>query len=449
MNTKSEKKSYLTPMVFSMILLTGFVSYFLVSEFDKEKDAMILEERDKIFVSVFTHLEEGKEMPFRLGENSSIEWKKDTIDGKVNFNLNYMDRDSYQLPEIKTERFDSVGSQLMKNIFSTHGDRIGDSTFVIGGLKDKRGMDKFQEMTIEARVSGDEEMFELTSIKDNNQEMRFLSSTQDISNVRVAKRLWPQILFSALLLGLVFLSFLMISITLKKERRLAEIRNDFMSNMSHELKTPVSTIGVALEALSNFDAADNQQLRKEYIDISRNEIGRLGMLVDKALNLSLYEQGKFVFDYQKIELDQEMESILKTMKPHMESQRVKVNFDKRGDTFTVRGDKTHLVNIIHNLIENGIKYSTQDPEIDITLKERKDHIELSIADNGIGIAPEYVDKIFDKFFRVPKGNTHNIKGHGLGLSYVKEVVDKLDGTIKVKSGLDSGSTFIVQLPKAV
>jgi signal transduction histidine kinase len=259
----------------------------------------------------------------------------------------------------------------------------------------------------------------------------------------------PQLLFSLLLFGSVAAAYIMIGRNLRKEKELAHLRNDFMSNMSHELKTPVSTISVALEALSNFNAADNENLRKEYIDISKTEVERLGLLVDKALNISLFEQGRFVYNKQSLDLNVAIKSVLRTLKVQLDNQQVDLNYNSEGSHFYLMADNTHMINVIHNLIENAIKYSTKTPQIKISLSESSDYLELRVSDKGRGIAPSFQDKIFDKFFRVPQGNTHNTKGHGLGLSYVKEVISNHGGEIKVKSALGEGTTFIIYLPKLV
>jgi len=258
----------------------------------------------------------------------------------------------------------------------------------------------------------------------------------------------PQILACLLLLLLTLLAYYLFLKRLKEEKALSTLRNDFMSNMSHELKTPVSTISVALEALSNFDAADNKEMRKEYIDISKNEIDRLNLLVDKALNLSLFEQGKFLYEKVDFNLNQEILTVIKTLKVSFDSNNVSMDYTSDGSNFWINADKTHIINVVHNLIENAIKYSNENPEIKITLAEKANQLELTISDKGQGIPAEFHDKIFDKFFRVPQGNTHNTKGHGLGLSYVKEVLDKHNASIRLKSKNETGTTFIINIPKS-
>jgi signal transduction histidine kinase len=213
------------------------------------------------------------------------------------------------------------------------------------------------------------------------------------------------------------------------------------------LKTPVSTISVALEALQNFDAGNDPKLRKEYIEISKIEAARLDMLVNKTLNISLYEQGTFVMDKQLIDLKKLLVQTLRILKPSFDQKSVEFNFVEEGTSFTIHADKTHITNVLFNLLENAVKYSSGAAKIKLELTEKPDAIQLGISDQGIGIDSSFQDKIFEKFFRVPQGDIHNVKGHGLGLSYVKEVISKHEGTIEVKSELGKGSTFILDFPK--
>src|SRR5688572_4303917 len=197
----------------------------------------------------------------------------------------------------------------------------------------------------------------------------------------LTKKLASPILFSFFLVGVTVVSFLLLYRNLQRQQKLTQIKNEFISNITHELKTPIATVGVAIEALRNFNAINDPQRTKEYLDISQNELQRLSLLVDKVLKLSMFEK-------KEIEL----------------------------------------------------KYD---------LKEKENEVELSVAVNGIGISPEYKDKVFEKFFRVPLGNTHNTKGYGLGLSYVSHVIQRHKGKIEVESQPGLGSKFIITLPKSV
>jgi two-component system phosphate regulon sensor histidine kinase PhoR len=259
------------------------------------------------------------------------------------------------------------------------------------------------------------------------------------------RKIAPQILFSIFLIAITSLSFLLIYRNLQQQNRLTALKNDFVSNITHELKTPISTVSVAIEALSNFNVLQNPAQTKEYLEISKNELNRLSILVDKVLKMSVFEQKELVLNTDNVNFRSLVESVLATMKLQFEKYQANVNFDLLGKTFTIIGDSIHLTNVVYNLLENALKYSTE-PQINVVLQENEKNLLLSIADNGMGISEEFLPKIFDKFFRVPTGNVHNIKGYGLGLSYVKNVIEHHNGTIEVNSKVGEGSTFIMRLP---
>jgi two-component system phosphate regulon sensor histidine kinase PhoR len=260
------------------------------------------------------------------------------------------------------------------------------------------------------------------------------------------KQIIQPILFSILLLGITILSFVLLYRSLLKQRRLAAMKNEFISNITHELKTPIATVGVAIEALKNFNAIDNPQRTKEYLDISSNELQRLGLLVDKVLKLSMFEKKEVELKFETMNLKEVVDEVVSSLKLQLEKYRARVDITSHGDV-NIQGDRLHLLSVVFNLVDNSIKYSKEEPSIQIDLKERGDEVALSITDNGIGMAAEYKDKVFDKFFRIPHGDTHNAKGYGLGLSYVSQVIQKHSGTIAVESETGIGTKFTITIPK--
>ncbi|HVZ96146.1 MAG TPA: HAMP domain-containing sensor histidine kinase [Chitinophagaceae bacterium] len=256
---------------------------------------------------------------------------------------------------------------------------------------------------------------------------------------------WP-VLFSVFLVGITVISFLILYKNLLRQQRLAVIKNEFISNITHELKTPIATVGVAIEALKNFNALHDEQKTKEYLDISANELQRLSLLVDKVLKLSMFEKKELELKPEKVNVKDLVQEVIKSMRLQIEKYPAAVFLHSEGDT-TLNGDRMHLQSVIFNLLDNALKYSRGEPVIDIHLNERENKIQLSITDNGIGIAPEYLGKIFEKFFRVPMGDRHNAKGYGLGLSYVAQIAELHHGTLDVKSEPGEGTTFIITLPK--
>jgi len=254
------------------------------------------------------------------------------------------------------------------------------------------------------------------------------------------------ILFSLLLVGITIASFVALYRNLLRQHRLAQMKNDLISNITHELKTPIATVGVAIEALKNFNAIQNPERTREYLDISQNELQRLGLLVDKVLKLSMFEKKEMEIKYELFNLKDVVDEVVASLGLQLEKYHARISISLEGDT-TIKGDRLHLLSVVFNLLDNALKYSKDNPVIQVSLKQLGEQVELQVADNGIGIPTQYKDKVFEKFFRVPAGDTHNAKGHGLGLSYVAQVVRRHNGTIKVESREGLGSTFTIILPK--
>jgi two-component system phosphate regulon sensor histidine kinase PhoR len=262
------------------------------------------------------------------------------------------------------------------------------------------------------------------------------------------RKLTPQILVSVLLVGLTVMSFVILLRNLIQQRKLTQLKNDFISNITHELKTPLATVSVAIEALKNFNALHDPERTKEYLDISANELQRLSMLVDKVLKLSMFEKQEIELKYEWFDLKQLIREIVGSMRLQFEKFQAKVDIQVPADEVNIKADRLHITSVIFNLLDNALKYAKAYPSVHVDLKEGQDGIELSVTDNGIGISPEFRDKIFEKFFRVPTGDKHNVKGYGLGLSYVNYVVQRHHGNIDVESQEGIGSRFIVKLPRS-
>lgn len=260
------------------------------------------------------------------------------------------------------------------------------------------------------------------------------------------RQILQPILFSVLLLSITILTFVLLYRNLRKQQRLSELKNEFISNITHELKTPIATVGVAIEALKSFNAMDNPQRTREYLDISGNELQRLSLLVDKVLKLSMFEKKEIALKYETLNLYDLVQEVVTSLKLQIEKYHAQVQVSQTGDT-SLQGDKLHLLSVIFNLVDNALKYRKENPVVAIHVSGNEQEVVLNVTDNGIGIPPEYRDKVFEKFFRVPHGDTHNAKGYGLGLSYVAQVVKKHNGTIKVEGGEENGTTFRVTIPK--
>lgn len=261
------------------------------------------------------------------------------------------------------------------------------------------------------------------------------------------KEITPQILFSLFLTTVIITSFVMMYRSLRTQELLNNAKNDFINNVTHELKTPVATVSVALEALKDFNVLRSSERTAEYINIAQNELSRLTLMTDKILKTSSFEANGITFITEKINLDTIIRKVLVSLQLAFEKQKIRISYSPSGSDFEFMGNEMHFTNVVYNLLDNALKYGGENSGIDITLKSLNKSLELSVRDYGMGIPKEYQKKIFEKFFRVPSGDVHNVKGYGLGLNYVASVIKKFDGKVEVESDPGQGSLFKITLPK--
>jgi signal transduction histidine kinase len=261
------------------------------------------------------------------------------------------------------------------------------------------------------------------------------------------RQMIPQMLFALLLFGCISGAFWTISRSLRKQRNLAMMRSNLISNISHELKTPISTVRVALESLEGMDSDGSDLRRKEYLAIAQSEVGRLSLLVDKVLKSSRLDETTASLKIERFDLHTLAAEVLETLKVQFARHEAHVELDRQGEDFSIEADKLHITGLIHNLLDNALKYGGAAPQVRMSLARQNGELLLRVSDSGPGIPRQYQPRIFDKFFRVPGGDVHDIKGHGLGLSYVAQVVREHGGTVTVESPEGQGTTFTVSLPQ--
>ncbi|KXX71819.1 cell wall metabolism sensor histidine kinase WalK [Flammeovirga sp. SJP92] len=255
------------------------------------------------------------------------------------------------------------------------------------------------------------------------------------------------VLFSSLgFILLTLLTFIFAAKTIIDQKRISEITNDFISNMTHELKTPISTVALATEALMDPDVQKMPSITGRYLSVIKDENQRLSRQVERVLQIARIERGDLKLRNVDVNMNKIMQVAYENTLIKIEDRGGKLSFNWAAGEVNVKGDELHLSNIIFNLLDNANKYSPEAPKIDLSAIRKKEMLEIHIKDEGQGIPREHISKIFDKFYRVPTGNVHNVKGFGLGLSYVKNIVEAHKGSIRCKSELGKGSEFIIQLP---
>jgi len=229
-----------------------------------------------------------------------------------------------------------------------------------------------------------------------------------------------------------------------RQKKISQIKSDFINNMTHEFKTPIATISLAVDSINNPKVIADQGKIKYFTGIIGEENKRMNNRVENVLQMSLVEKQDFNLQPEPIDAHDLIREVAKNFRLQLEKKGGKLEFDFLVQNATIEFDKTHFANVISNLIDNAIKYSEQ-PEIRITTRNRHAKFVIEIEDNGIGMSREEQQKVFGKFYRVAKGNIHNVKGFGLGLSYVKAMMDASGGTVKINSTPGKGSTFILEI----
>lgn len=231
--------------------------------------------------------------------------------------------------------------------------------------------------------------------------------------------------------------------TMYKQKELADIKNDFINNMTHEFKTPISTISLAVEVMKDKEMGQDSSKLNRYLTIIQDENSRLGMQVEKVLQMALLDKGEVKLRLEKINIHEVIEQVLTNLAVQIESKSGIVHLELNAKQPEMYADEVHLTNIIFNLLDNAIKYSPENLAINISTETNDNMLTIRISDKGIGMTNDQLARIFEKFYRVPTGNVHDVKGFGLGLSYVKKMVELHGGQVAVQSKPGVGTTFEV------
>ena len=250
----------------------------------------------------------------------------------------------------------------------------------------------------------------------------------------------------ALLVMIVFFAYALFVIL--KQKRLSEIQKDFINNMTHEFKTPISTIAISSEVLKNPAIIDNPGRLLNYATIIQEQANRLKNQVETVLQMASIDKEQIKLKKELLNVHEVIYKAVENIEATLKQENGCISYQLNAQKAEIQADRLHLTNMIYNLLDNAVKYTSNRPQICILTKNDKKGIWLSIRDNGIGISKEHQKKIFDKFYRVPTGNVHNVKGFGLGLNYIQSLVKAHKGLIIVESELHTGSTFHIFFPFA-
>lgn len=254
----------------------------------------------------------------------------------------------------------------------------------------------------------------------------------------------PSFGFTVILL----ITFLFTIVLAFRQKKLTEMKNDFINNMTHEFKTPISTISLAAQMLNDDAVSKSPQMFKHISGVINDETKRLRFQVEKVLQMSMFDRQKAVLKLTDLDANDLVNGVITTFKLKVESYGGKIDAVIVAENADVRVDEMHLTNVIFNLLDNAIKYRREEVDLalQVTTRNDGDKLEIEVQDNGMGIKRDDIKKIFDKFYRVSTGNVHNVKGFGLGLAYVKKMIQDMKGSIRVESEYGQGTKFIIQLP---
>lgn len=488
-------------MIASQILLTLFVIQWLLVRFDKEKDLLTKDlqrelraSEDKMLDSLLLNKvvnpiikgDKRSRMQMYVVTDSTLpniitvgREGKDSLNTTREKVVVKLDKSAISSITVKRHNPDSIKIKPDLNVDSKGGEPLQDK-LILRSLKvftskvadstegTKTFNFKFSTFIDSASIKSDFESKPLTNSfklvwtsSDSNTKHKgiFISAGIDGSSLSVnvlgysvylIKKLLPQILFGIILLLLTGASFIISFISLKRQVELNTIRNEFVANISHELKTPVATVKVALEALQNFNVKNEPVQTEEYIRIAQAEMNRLDRLVQNVLASSIYDGNSNGFmQFEPLSLKEVVDEVVQSLQLRLNQANAQLMVDAKGSDFTVNADKLHVQGVLINLIDNSLKYVEGIPQIRIRFNIENDKILLSVSDNGLGIPSEYLTKVFDKFFRVPTQNRHNVKGYGLGLSYAAMVMKQHKGSISVENNNDVGCKFMLTFPKNV
>jgi len=258
--------------------------------------------------------------------------------------------------------------------------------------------------------------------------------------------LWPLLISAVVFSIIMVIGFIYVMRTVLTQKKLAEIKSDFINNMTHEFKTPIATISIANESLKNPKVYSSPEKLDYYTGVIRDENKRMLRQVEVMLQMAQLEKGELKLKHELLKMEEVVEEAINSSLLSVENKNGKIELNVIEEIAPITGDRNHLINVISNLIDNSIKYSNEAPQIVVSIKNNLDNITIAVKDNGIGMTKEVQKRIFDTFYRATTGNLHDVKGFGLGLSYVRAIVEQHQGTISVESEINKGSTFTIQLP---
>lgn len=461
-------------MTFSMILLTGFVGYWLSGQYQEQKAILyrsmsheLFSSREAVMDSVIMQkikplLLDSLRPSGRMIQSARFDTRADTTSAIVMDYTISTDQpaivEGSEIHVVKTRQEDLLvkGVKLVMKITedSVMPHESGeDRMFFMAREDSQQVLISFTERVRNATGHEFMAVWQPDSLAPEmkNKGGQLYLTLQDFPENKVVQidrvfpyllgQMIPQILFALLLLLFSGFAFYFTFRSLRKQVELNVLRNEFVSNISHELKTPVSTVKVALEALQNYERLADPQTTRDYLAMAQAELNRLESLTQKVLMHSRLESGYLTEDQAEINLNELCQDVVMRMQPQAHTTHSSMSVQLPEHPVFIRGDQIELEGVLMNLLDNAMKYGGPNPDIRIGIETRKATVILFVEDHGGGIPEAFKKKVFDKFFRVPAHNKHNVKGHGLGLSYAALVMAHHGGSIVATDTRGGGARF--------
>lgn len=432
---------------------TSLIAIYSDEEFQKKSKTFLWEYSDSI-PSHFQHSELLSDSTRKLTQSSSVEIllkNKDSVQGDSN-TFKFISKskmvnvviDQLVSPDDIHERINTTElDSLLKQALISNGIDISyhfavwnQDTDTIVSTNATNSLDKLRESDLKAAL------FPSDFISNAN----FLLLNFPDEKSYLYSQIWTTLTASVLFILIIVSCFSYAIYIIFKQKKLSEMKTDFINNMTHEFKTPIATVGLAVEALNETEMRNNESTLLRYLGMIREENNRLSVQVEKVLQSAILEKDSFTLKFEELHLNDVVKKMVDKYTLNLESSKGKIELDLSAQNDIIHGDEHHLSNVVLNLLDNAIKYAKAAPEITISTVDKKDGLSLTVKDNGIGISTEAQKYIFDKFYRVHTGDRHDVKGFGLGLSYVKTIVDKHGGVISVSSEINKGSKFNLTFP---
>jgi len=421
-------------------------------------------EIENVIGEVFTEITEGLKMTININEENEFNFKsklkeiqkilpQDSIhvNGKevqLNSNTNRIGKFIIKLAKEFTTKGNPLTNFLHQiDLDSTISLKLTnngiDLPYTYGVMYDDKLVEFFSSTDYQAK----EKSYDVDLLKYNiTGDPAKLSISFENKGLFIFKSMWFIIVCSVLFTLIIILTFGSTLHHMIKQKKLSDIKNDFINNMTHEFKTPISTISLAVDSITHDKVIGDKEKIRQYSDVIRKENKRMNQQVESVLNTALAERKELELNKSAFNLNDLSSKIADRMALQLEAKGAQLKLTLCKVDLPIFGDEMHLQNALSNLIDNAIKYNNRQPIIEINTSLRSEFCEIKITDNGIGMSAETQKKVFDKFYRAQKGDIHTIKGFGIGLSYVKAIVTAHQGKIELKSKIDRGTTIVIHLP---